>query len=113
MTPREGTAPMATLRESNTTSGRSPRPRRALGALAARGAVAVLAGCLSANQTKMVARVNASRRSSGLGALAANEQTATKAQAWADHMARTGVVEHTGGASRINTSGIPKWCSVG
>jgi len=28
-------------------------------------------------------------------------------------MARTGVVEHTGGGSRVNTSGLPKWCSVG
>lgn len=87
-------------------------PRRAVAALATTGAVIVLAGCLSANQVKMVDLVNASRRSAGRAAVTANDPTAAKAQAWAEHMSRTGVVEHTGGGSRIDTSGIPKWCSV-
>lgn len=87
--------------------------RRAVTAIATFGAIVVLTGCLSANQTKMVDLVNSSRRSAGLAGVSANEQTATKAQNWAAHMARTGVVEHTGGNSRIDTSGIPKWCSVG
>jgi len=90
-----------------------PWPRRAVAALATLGAIVVLSGCLNANQTKMVDLVNRSRSSARVSAVSANEQAATKAQAWAEHMARTGVVEHTGGGSRIDTSGIPKWCAVG
>ena len=87
-------------------------PRRTVTAAAALGAIVVLAGCLSANQVKMVDLVNASRRSARLGTVTANDPTSAKAQAWAEHMSRTGVVEHTGGGSRIDTSGIPKWCAV-
>lgn len=87
-------------------------PRRAVTAVATLGAIVVLAGCLNANQTKMVDLVNASRRSAGRSAVSANDPTSSKAQAWAARMSRTGVIEHTGGGSRIDTSGIPKWCSV-
>jgi len=104
---------MASARAPRPNAERGRWPRRAVTAAAMLGAIVVLAGCLTANQTKMVDLVNSSRRSSGLGALSANQQTTTKAQNWAAHMARTGVVEHTGGNSRIDTSGIPKWCSVG
>lgn len=88
-------------------------PRRAVTALAAVTAIVLLAGCLNANQTKMVDLINSSRSSQRLSAVAANDQAAQKAQAWAGHMSRTGVVEHTGGGSRVDTSGLPKWCSVG
>lgn len=92
----------------------APRPvRRVLAAAVAALAVLALAGCLTPNQTKMVDLVNASRRRAGLGAVTANQAATNKAQAWAAHMARTGVVEHTGGGSRVDTSGLPKWCSVG
>jgi uncharacterized protein YkwD len=99
-----------------TTTHAARRPRRARlagGAAAALSAIVVLSGCLSANQTKMVDLINASRRNAGKPAVSANEQAAQKAQNWAAHMASTGVVEHTGGGSRVNTSGLPKWCSVG
>ena len=76
-------------------------------------AVFVLSGCLSANQTRMVDHINTSRRDARKGAVSANQAASDKAQAWAARMARTGVVEHTGGGSRVNTSGLPKWCSVG
>lgn len=95
------------------TTARGRRTRRGAAVLAAVGAIIILSGCLSANQTKMVDLVNSSRGSVRASALRADEATSTKAQAWAAHMARTGVVEHTGGGSRIDTSGIPKWCSVG
>ena len=87
--------------------------RRALVVVAVLAAVVVLAGCLSANQTKMTDLVNSSRRSAGKSAVTANTTAAAKAQAWAEHMARTKVVEHTGGGSRVDTSGLPKWCAVG
>ncbi|WP_421120549.1 CAP domain-containing protein [Aquihabitans daechungensis] len=89
------------------------RPRRALTVTLVLAVVVLLAGCLSANQTKMVDLVNASRRNAGRPAVSANQAASDKAQAWAARMARTGVVEHTGGGSRVNTSGLPKWCSVG
>ncbi len=88
-------------------------PRRAVTALATLSAIVVLSGCLSANQTKMVDLVNASRRSAGRPAMTANDAASSKAQTWAARMARTGRVEHTGGGSRVDTSGLPKWCSVG
>jgi uncharacterized protein YkwD len=96
-----------------TTATRRRGTRFGVAAAAALGAIVLLSGCLSANQTKMVDLINASRRSAGKPAVTANEQAATKAQNWAAHMASTGVVEHTGGGSRVNTSGLPKWCAVG
>lgn len=95
------------------TARRGRHARRATMVIASLGALILLTGCLSANQTKMIDLVNSSRSSARVSAVSGNDQTANKAQAWAAHMARTGVVEHTGGGSRIDTSGIPKWCSVG
>lgn len=87
--------------------------RRTVTAMATVCAVVALAGCLSANQTKMVDHINKSRSDARKGAVTANQQASDKAQAWAERMARTGVVEHTGGGSRVDTSGLPRWCSVG
>ena len=104
---------MTRTRRGRATAPRGRRPRLALTTFATLGAIVVLSGCLSANQTKMIDLVNSSRGSARVATVSGNEQTAGKAQAWAARMARTGVVEHTGGGSRIDTSGIPKWCSVG
>lgn len=96
-----------------------PRPRwsrRALVTLVTlvtMGAIVGLTGCLNANQTRMIDHINTSRRDAGRATVSANQDAADKAQSWAAHMARTGVVEHTGGGGRVNTSGLPKWCSVG
>lgn len=87
--------------------------RRASGVVLALAAVVVLASCLTANQTRMVDHINTSRGDVGKPSVSANQATSDKAQAWAEHMSRTGVVEHTGGGRRVDTSGIPKWCSVG
>jgi uncharacterized protein YkwD len=75
--------------------------------------VVALAGCMSANQGKVVDQINASRKANGVPAVTANDVVMGKAQAWSDHMAKTGVLEHTGGGTRVDTSGIPKWCAVG
>ncbi len=98
---------------STTTPAPRLRRRRVLAVLGSLAVAAVLSGCLSANQTRMVDHINTSRRNVGRASVSANQAAADKAQSWAAHMARTGVVEHTGGGSRVNTSGLPKWCSVG
>lgn len=92
---------------------RAPR-RRSLAiavALAALSAL-VLAGCWSENQGKALDLVNSSRSANQRASLAGNVAVMDKAQAWSDRMAQTGRVEHTGGGSRLDTSGIPKWCAV-
>ena len=72
----------------------------------------VLSSCLSANQTKMVNYINSSRRHVGKPAMKATETASAKAQRWAEHMAATGVVEHSGGGSRMSTAGLPTWCAA-
>lgn len=88
-------------------------PRRAVAAIATLSAIVLITGCLSANQTKMVDHINVSRRDARKAAVAGDQTASRKAQAWAERMSRTGVIEHTGGGSRVDTSGLPKWCSVG
>ncbi|HRW37883.1 MAG: CAP domain-containing protein [Acidimicrobiales bacterium] len=92
----------------------SPSLRRALAAAAAiLVCTTLLTGCFSANQQKMVDQINASRSHAGLGVVVGNAQAMDKAQRWAAHMAATGVIEHTGGGSRLSTDGLPRWCAVG
>lgn len=88
--------------------------RRALAVAAtAVACIVLLAGCFSSNQDKMVGYVNASRAHVGLRSLTGNVQAMDKAQRWAAHMAATGVVEHSGGGSRLSTAGLPRWCAAG
>lgn len=96
----------------STTSTARPRAR-ARRLLAAGGlalAVLVLSACLTTDQQTVVDQVNADRRANGKSALNVDYQAAQKAQAWAEHMARTGVLEHTGGGSKVDPSGISNWC---
>jgi uncharacterized protein YkwD len=100
------------------------RPRRTDGArrhrrgLAFAGIIAVgallLTGCWSTNQGRLMDMSNNARKANGnLPAVAGNQAAMDKAQKWTQHMADTGVVEHTGGGSKLDTRGLPKWCSVG
>ena len=92
----------------------SPSLRRALAAAAAiLVCTTLLTGCFSANQQKMVDQINASRSQAGRPTVVGNAQAMDKAQRWAAHMAATGVIEHTGGGSRLSTDGLPRWCAVG
>lgn len=86
--------------------------RRVAGIAAALVAVVALAGCWSNNQQADMDLVNSSRRSSGLRTLNGDSLAMDKAQAWSDYMARTGVLQHTGGGSNISTSGLGRWCAV-
>jgi len=73
----------------------------------------VVTGCLSTDQNSDVTLVNNSRKANRLTALSADVGASQKAQRWSQRMAGTGVLEHTGGGSKVDTSGLTKWCSVG
>lgn len=102
--------PVGTIRPSGRRARRSLRPT--VGAAAALVVALLLSGCWSANQTKELDLVNASRKAAGRTAVGGEAAAMKKAQAWSQHMADTGVVEHTGGGSRLDTSGLPRWCKV-
>lgn len=95
-------------------SDQTRSPRR-LGTVAAAivATALLLTGCLSADQTKDIDLVNASRKSAKLRTLTADTTASAKAQSWSVHMSRTGVLEHTGGGSKVDPSGLTNWCSVG
>ena len=93
-----------------------PRPRtRRLAAAALTaviGAVALTA-CLSDGQTKDMNLVNQARSANRVSAVTANQAAMDKAQAWSEHMVRTGVLEHTGGGTTVNPKPLTGWCSYG
>jgi uncharacterized protein YkwD len=71
----------------------------------------VLAGCYSTGQQQDVDLVNAYRRANNAPAVTPDSAAMAKAQAWSEHMAARNVMEHTGGGSKLNTSGVYGWCS--
>ncbi len=82
-------------------------------ALAAVGLVVVvlsLSGCLTKDQTTDFNYVNGTRKAHSLALLKADDKATAKAQAWARHMAGTGVLEHTGGGSTVNPAPLTGWC---
>jgi uncharacterized protein YkwD len=81
-------------------------------ALAIAAATMLLAGCLSADQQKDLDLINAFRKSQGRAALTAHFDAANKAQSWSETMARRNKLEHSGGGSKIDTSGLTGWCSI-
>ena len=90
---------------------RTHRPRRlAIGFAAAVFAVVALAGCWSSDQQTNVDLINRAR--SGRVLLRGDDLAMQKAQAWAEHMARTGKLEHTGGGTKLSTTGLGRWCAV-
>ncbi|MBX3284791.1 MAG: CAP domain-containing protein [Acidimicrobiales bacterium] len=102
----------STVEQTETATRPHRRPRRALIALAVAvvGALA-LAGCYSAGQQQDMDLVNSYRRANGAPAAAADAAAMAKAQAWSEHMAATGVMEHTGGGTKLDTRGVSGWCS--
>ncbi|MGI8755921.1 MAG: CAP domain-containing protein [Acidimicrobiales bacterium] len=75
-------------------------------------AVVALAGCWGSNQDQELNLVNRARSANQRAAVRGDDAAMGKAQAWTRHMARTGVLEHTGGGGRIDTSGLTGWCSA-
>lgn len=99
--------------EPTQTAPKRHRPRLALATMAVVAAAVLLTGCLSADQTTDVNLVNAARKDVRLAALNVDSAAASKAQGWSEHMAATGVLEHSGGGSKVSTTGLTNWCSLG
>lgn len=90
---------------------RPSRSRRILGSLAAIAvATAVLAGCLSDEQVTVQKQINNSRAASGIAALADYQPADSKAQAWAEHLASIGRLEHSNLTSGYQSG---TWCRLG
>ncbi len=73
--------------------------------------VLALSSCMNSGQRKDLDLINGARRAAGVGSVRASDAAMRKAQGWSDHMSRTGVLEHTGGGSRVNPSPLAGWCS--
>ena len=88
------------------------RRRRVLtGAVVVMSAV-LLSACWSSNQDKDLGFINQARRQNGRAAVNGDADLMRKAQAWAEHLANIGRLEHSGGNGGVNTSGIANWCGV-
>lgn len=73
-------------------------------------AVTVLAGCLSEDQVTVQTKINTSRSANGLGKLTDYQTADTKAQAWAQHLADIGGLEHSNLPSGYKSG---TWCRLG
>ena len=75
---------------------RSVRPvRRALVGAVLVAVAVLLSGCLSSGQDAVWKELNADRRAYGRSSLFAHDQLNTKAQAWAEKLAREGRLSHS------------------
>ena len=91
-------------------SNRRTRPILVALAIGLVGAL-LLAGCYGAGQQQDMDLVNAYRRANNAPSLSADDAAMAKAQAWSERMAARNVMEHTGGGTKLNTSGVYGWCS--
>lgn len=107
---------MANLMVDTDAGSTAPRPKvhrkRMLAASAAVIGALLLSSCWSANQDKDLGFINQYRAANGRAALNGDAALMERAQAWAQHMANTGVLEHSGGGGNVSTSGIANWCGV-
>jgi uncharacterized protein YkwD len=100
---------------SRTGTGRHHRPtrRRRLRTGAAVALCAVLlSACWSTSQQQDLDFLNQSRRQHGRPAVIGDSELMAKAQAWAEHLAATGQLRHSGANGGIDTNGITNWCGV-
>ena len=90
----------------------APRTRRrSAGTLLAIVLLAVVAaGCMPADAKTFLDRTNALRASQGVPALKEHDTLTRKAEAWAQHMAKTGRLEHSNLSDGL--SGL-KWTALG
>jgi uncharacterized protein YkwD len=90
----------------------APEARRRpalLAALALVVAMALLTSCLSNNQSKTLGQLNTDRNHNGMRSLSPLSQSVSKAQAWADHLAAIGYLQHSSLASSYSV----RWCALG
>jgi len=85
-------------------------PRRSLALLSVVLLAVAAAGCMPADARTFLERTNALRSSQGVAPLAEHDALTQKAEAWAQHMAETGVLAH----SKLTKSleGVP-WLALG
>lgn len=91
---------------------RPTRRRRLVAGAAVAVCTVLLSACWSTNQQKDLDFINQSRRQHGKPAVNGDAELMAKAQAWAEHLANIGRLEHSGPNGGINTSGITNWCGV-
>lgn len=104
---------MTTHRQASTRTPRRTTPRRLTAVTALAVAAAFLAGCLTQGQQQDLDLINQARKANRKANVVANDTATAKAQRWSERMASTGVLEHTGGGTKLDPSGLPRWCSVG
>lgn len=103
---------MAAAQTSSPGSPDAPVARRRpalLAALALVVAMALLTSCLTNNQAKTLGQLNTDRNHYGMRSLSPNSQSVSKAQAWADHLAAVGYLQH----SYLPSSYSVRWCALG
>lgn len=74
---------------------RSTRARLGMGVAVLAVLATVVAGCMPDDARTFLDRTNSLRASNGLPALREHDQLTDKAEAWAQHMARTGRLAHS------------------
>ena len=83
--------------------------RRALSAALIAASLTMVTGCLSAGQTQVQTELNADRQTHSLRTLGVQGDAQTKAQAWAEKLARENRLYHS-----VLSDGIRvRWCSIG
>lgn len=100
-------------RQASTRTSRRSTHRRLTAATALAVAAVFLTACLTQAQQQDVDLINQARKANRKANVVANPTATAKAQRWSEHMAATGVLEHTGGGAKLDPSGLPRWCSVG
>lgn len=76
-------------------SASSPLRRRSVAVAALVMAIALLTGCLSADQSQVLSSLNHDRQAHGRRTLVTHAQAQTKAQRWAEELARSGKLRHS------------------
>jgi uncharacterized protein YkwD len=85
-------------------SAKSPMKRRSFTTIIAIVVLALAAaGCMPKDARTFVDRTNSLRASYGIRALNEHDTLTKKAEAWAQHMAKTGVLEHSNLASGLES----------
>ena len=89
-----------------TITASSPTKRRSLLAIVAIVVLALAAaGCMPKDSRTFLDRTNSLRKSVGVHSLAENDTLTKKAEAWAQHMASTGKLEHSDLAAGLGDTG--------
>ncbi|MCU1353867.1 MAG: hypothetical protein JWM05_3076 [Acidimicrobiales bacterium] len=92
---------------------RATSTRWVAGAAATTVAAVALTGCWTSDQDSVLTTMNTARAANRVGALSGNDQLMAKALKWTQHMAATGVLGHSGGGTKIDTTGITGACGFG